>query len=130
MEEKNKGYIDLDRMKKKRSKIENNYFKDRKDYLKSMRDYAHGVKGHTTTKSEYGVRKGVKKERGEDYLLGLLEISEEFARGEETPFNLLKKLEKLNERFPIFAEEYSKQSFDLRDRLRLREEEGRYNSLL
>ncbi len=72
--------------------------------------------------SDYGAR--------ENYLLRLLDISEKLARGEETPFNLLRELEELNSSFPQCEERYSKQSSDLGDRLRLHEEEGRYDSLI
>ncbi len=62
-------------------------------------------------------------QRSEDYLFQLLDISEQLAREEETPFNLLKKLKELNREFSRFAERYAIQRLSLEDRLRLREEE-------
>ncbi len=65
----------------------------------------------------------VVNQRPEDYLVQLLDISEQLAREEETPFNLLKKLKKINKKFSRFAERYAIQRLDLEDRLKLREEE-------
>jgi competence CoiA-like predicted nuclease len=69
-------------------------------------------------------------QRPEDYLVQLLEISERLYRAEETPHNLLKELRKLNEKSLRFSKKYSKQRLDIEDRLKLNEEEGRYQGLL
>jgi len=59
----------------------------------------------------------------EDYLVQLLDISEQLARRKETPYNLLKRLKELNRNFELFSNIYAQQMINLEDRLILREEE-------